>query len=262
MGLLLQSKEIQRLSVRLAESSSDLDAVQRLRWQVFRGETAGSPGTACLTELDADSYDALCDHLLVVDEGLEAGQKVVGTYRLLRESVARRSLGFYSASEFDLSPLTIGAKRPDGELLELGRSCVLPPYRTSRTISLLWRGIASYIEQHHIGLMFGCASFTGVDPEHHAPALSWLHDHYLADTHQRPRALYRSDESWRLLPHAYDAQKAKQSLPPLIKGYLRCGAKVGEGIFIDRDFNTVDVCIVMPVDKITGRYAARFSGAA
>lgn len=248
-----------RLTVRLARDRADLDAVQRLRWHVFREEMGAARGEILLQALDADSHDEVCDHLVVVDEGAGDGEQIVGTYRLLRESVARRGPGFYSAGEFDISVLTVGEGRPDGELLELGRSCVLAPYRTSATIALLWRGIAHYIERHRIGLLFGCASFPGTCPDRHGAALSWLMDHHLAEAHHRPRALASAPATWRLPPQAYDGNAARHLLPPLVKGYVRCGAKVGDGIYVDHDFNTVDVAIVMPVAAISARYAARFS---
>lgn len=251
------------LSVRLAESAADLVAVQGLRWKIFHEEFGAGGEQALAANLDADAYDPLCDHLLVIDREPGGAERVVGTYRLLRETVARRSFGFYSATEFDLGPLLAGPGRPHGELLELGRSCVLPAYRTSATISLLWRGIADYIMQHDIGLMFGCGSFHGTDPEEHAAALSYLHHNHLADHLVRPGVLADKGVSLeRLLPDAYDPRKAMLALPPLIKGYLRIGAKVGDGAFIDREFNSIDVCVVMPVDLITGRYAARFNLAA
>jgi len=261
-------KEQRRLTVRLAHDASDLLAVQKLRWQVFF-EEMGAQAETLLRDLDADPYDALCDHLLVIDEDqpgtvLAQGQ-VVGTYRLLRESVARAADGFYSAGEFDLAPLIGGDNRVAGELLELGRSCVLPAWRTSATISLLWRGIADYIARHQIGLMFGCASFAGIDPDAHAEALSFLAHNFLAAPEQRPsvRPNARSAAALeRLARGTYDERRAMLCLPPLIKGYLRCGARFGDGAYIDHAFNTVDVCVVLPVEQISQRYATRFSAAA
>lgn len=268
--------QLRRLSVRLARDDGDLLAVQKLRWQVFAAEMGANipisgpsaNGDSCV---DSDPYDALCDHLLVVDEdgGAEDGGAeneggpplVVGTYRLLRESVARKASGFYSEGEFDLSRLA-GATG-GGELLELGRSCVLPAYRTSATISLLWRGIADYLALHDIGLMFGCASFPGIDPDAHAAALSYLHHVCLAPDYQRPAVLPGKGIALERLPRgSYDERRALVQLPPLIKGYLRAGARFGDGAFVDREFNTIDVCVVMPVDLISERYAARFSVAA
>ncbi len=253
------------LSVRLARSEHDLIAVQRLRAQVFieeMGAACPASDTGLTEQLDSDLYDPLCDHMMVLDED-GFGGTVVGTYRLLRESIASASLGFYSAGEFDLSPLTGGPGRPAGELLELGRSCVLAPYRTSATIQLLWRGIADYISQYRIGAMFGCASFPGIDPARYAAALSWLAHNHLADPDQCPRVVAGAGIALEQLPRgSYDERRAMLQLPPLVKGYLRAGARFGDGAYVDRDFNTIDVCVVLPVERISGRYASRFSVAA
>ena len=261
-----------RLTVRLARDGDDLHAVQHLRWRVFF-EEMGAPENMNADPLNAalrcdrDAYDALCDHLLVIDEALlDAGaapaDAVVGTYRLLREKVARAHSGFYSGGEYDLSALM--ARDNEGkELLELGRSCVLPQYRTSATISMLWRGIADYIKANRIGLMFGCASFPGTDPDVYAPALSYLYHHHLAAPDQCPRVLPGKGVSMeRLERGTYDERRAMFQLPPLVKGYMRVGARFGDGAFIDHAFNTVDVFVVMPVDLIADRYASRFSAAA
>jgi len=252
-----------RLSMRLAQDHEDLVAVQKLRWKVFLAERHAAADLGPRENLDSDIYDALCDHLLVIDEDAAPEERVVGTYRLLRESVARRGFGFYSSSEFDLGVLTRESGGDRGDLLELGRSCVLPPYRTSSTISLLWRGIAEYIARHNISLMFGCASFPGTDPDAHAAALSYLYHQHLAPVESRPIVLAEKGVSLERLPSgSYDERQALLSLPPLIKGYLRTGAKFGDGAYIDHDFGTVDVFVVMPVERISSRYAARFSVAA
>jgi putative hemolysin len=149
------------------------------------------------------------------------------------------------------------------EYLELGRSCVAPAYRDAGTIQLLWRGIAGYLESHRISLMFGCASFPGTDPDEHAEALSYLFHNHLAPSDIRARALeHRHIEMARLPIGGYDARQAMRRLPPLIKGYLRVGAMVGDGAVIDEPFNTVDVFIVMPVAAISARYLGRFGAAA
>ncbi len=252
-----------KLTVRLAESAEDLLAAQHLRWRVFHLEMGASGESILPSQRDCDPYDQLCDHLLVVDQSVAGMHEVVGTYRLLRESVARANTGFYSAGEFDISLLERGPDRPVGELLELGRSCVLPQFRTSATIQLLWRGIADYIARHKIGLMFGCASFNGTDPEAHAEALSLLYHRHLAPETLRP--MVRRDQGLPLerLPFgSYDERRALLALPPLVKGYLRAGASFGDGIYIDHEFNTVDVSVVLPVERISGRYAARFAVAA
>ena len=139
-----------RLSIRLARCEADLLAVQRLRWRVFFEEMGAAAVTGAADHIDRDAYDDLCDHLLVIDEDAEGEDAVVGTYRLLRESIAMAHGGFYSAGEFDIGSLLSGPGRPRGEILELGRSCVLAQYRTSATISLLWRGISEYISCHRV----------------------------------------------------------------------------------------------------------------
>jgi L-ornithine Nalpha-acyltransferase len=240
------------LTVRLAQGEADVAAAQRLRFEIF---CAGLGATAAVSDArDIDPYDALCDHLLVEDDG-----RVVGTYRLLRKSIAAAHSGFYSAGEYRLDQLSsLG-----GEWLELGRSCVAPAYRDAGTIQLLWRGIAAYLQTHDIRLMFGCASFHGVDPADHAVPLSYLYHNHLAPSQLRARALDTRHVAMDLLPiGGYDQRSALRMLPPLIKGYLRVGAMVGDGAVIDHDFNTVDVFMIMPVEQISARYLQRFGAAA
>jgi putative hemolysin len=243
---------VRSLTVRLADSSADLAAAQRLRWEIFCGDLGA--GSSSSDQLDVDSYDSVCDHLLVEDDG-----RVVGTYRLLRKSVAEANSGFYSAGEYSIDRLN----RYDGESLELGRSCVAPAYRDAGTIQLLWRGIACYLQAHNIDLMFGCASFHGIEPSDHAAPLSYLFHNHLAPPAIRPRALANRYVDMNMLPvGSYDLRQALRLLPPLIKGYLRVGAMIGDGAVVDHDFNTVDVFMIMPVEQIAVRYLHRFSDAA
>ena len=247
------------LTVRLAEDARDVMAAQRLRHRIFCDAMGASPG-ADQDGLDVDRYDALCDHLLVEDLAAP-DSPVVGTYRLLRQGVAERHFGFYSADEFDLDPILAHARRERMELLELGRSCVDPAYRDAGTIQMLWRGIAFYLRQHRIGYMFGCASFPGNNPDEHAIGLSLLaHDH-LAPADLRARAIGGVPMA-RLPIGGYDARLAQRHLPPLIKAYLRVGAQVGDGAFVDHAFNSIDVFMLMPVARIAARYADRFEAAA
>ncbi|WP_426168161.1 GNAT family N-acetyltransferase [Sandarakinorhabdus sp. DWP1-3-1] len=251
-----------QLDVRLAVSDEEIAAAQALRYQIFYDEMGATPTAAMARQRrDIDDYDAVCDHLLVVDHGPDGRPHVVGTYRLLRQDVAERHRGFYSGAEYDLSRL-IAHSSENGQLLELGRSCVAPAWRNNATITLLWRGIAAYLQAHRIGHMFGCASLHGADPLLHSAELSYLYHHHLAPPELRARAHDSNHVPMDRLPAAMiDPRLAARALPPLIKGYLRVGAMVGDGGFVDRQFNTVDVFVVMPVDRITSRYAARFGGA-
>jgi putative hemolysin len=249
-----------QLRVRLADSADDIASAQRLRFEVFHNEM-GARLPLALDQRDIDPFDALADHLLVED--LVSGTpRIVGTYRLLRQCVAERVGGFYSSGEYDLAPLIQHAAALGSNLLELGRSCVAPGYRDSGTIQLLWRGIASYMTDHRIGHLFGCASFPGTQVCDHVEALAYLCHHHLAPPQFRVRA--RDGDRVEMNCKAigsYDVPLAMRALPPLIKAYLRVGAVVGDGAWIDREFNTIDVCVIMPVDAITARYSERFAAA-
>ena len=166
------------IEIRLAESPEEVDAAQALRYRIFYEEMHARPDAATLASgRDIDRYDDVCDHLLVVDHALGTGpERIVGTYRLIRKPAADLCGGFYTAGEYDIGPLLA----LEGNLLELGRSCVDIRYRTRPTMQLLWRGIASYVFKHSIVLMFGCASLHGIDPKVHAHALSYLHHNHLA----------------------------------------------------------------------------------
>ena len=251
-----------QLDVRLATSSEEIAAAQALRYQIFYEEMGALPThEMAAAQRDIDDYDAVCDHLLVIDHGFDGRPHVVGTYRLLRQVVAQLHRGFYSAGEYDLSPL-IATSRSSGQLLELGRSCVAPAYRNHATITLLWRGIASYLQTHSIGYLFGCASLHGANADAHAVELSYLYHNHLAPPELRAGTLPQHYVAMdRLSPEKFDARAASKALPPLIKGYLRVGAMIGDGAFIDRQFDTTDVFVVMPVERITKRYAGRFIGA-
>jgi putative hemolysin len=150
------------IEVRLAASEADVRAAQALRYQVFFEELGARANERHHAALDFDDYDALCDHLLAIHHEPGGSSSVVGTYRLLRQTVAEANRGFYSSGEYDLDSLLRhcpAASSGAGQLLELGRSCVAREHRNAATIGLLWRGIASYLEQHKIRFMFGCASF-------------------------------------------------------------------------------------------------------
>jgi putative hemolysin len=256
------------LEVRLAQSRHDVRRSQRLRYEVFYEEMSAEPSaTAAMRRLDQDRYDAFCDHLLVVDRAAAGerasvwtgsrGPKVVGTYRVLREENTRQELGFYTQSEYDIAPLV--ASRPDYSFMELGRSCVLKPYRNKRTVELLWHGLWTYVREHGVDVMIGCASFEGTDPDAHALALSFLHHHRLAPPEWRCRAHSHLHVPMDRLPAAsVDPRKALKLVPPLIKGYIRLGAFVGDGAVIDRQFGTTDVLIILPVEKIDPRYFDHF----
>ncbi|HVG52125.1 MAG TPA: GNAT family N-acyltransferase [Xanthobacteraceae bacterium] len=249
------------LEVRLARTAAEVRRAQRLRYRVFYKEmSANAAATAKLAQRDVDTFDGYCDHLLVLDHSTRTRTgkpAIVGTYRLLRQDIAEAHGGFYSAGEFDIGGLM---QRHSGvRFVELGRSCVLAPYRNKRTVELLWHGIWTYVLQHNLGAMLGCASLEGTDPDKLALQLSFLHHYARAPEAWRSRALpHRYVEMNRLRRSAIDPKEALHLLPPLIKGYLRIGATFGDGAVIDRQFGTTDVFVVLPVATINARYLAHF----
>ncbi len=241
------------LGVRLAVSSDELDAVQALRYRVFYDELGAVPDALTLaSRRDRDAFDAIADHLLVVDHDLGDGvASVVGTYRLIRQEAAERFGGFYSEGEYDISALRNFA----GRKLELGRSCTASAYRNRAVMQLLWRGIAAYVFHYGIDIMFGCASLNGTDPDALAAELTYLATYHRAPEAIRPRALpSRYVEMCRVPPPSIDPKQAMLRLPPLIKGYLRLGGFVGDGAVIDHQFNTTDIAIVVQTDLVTDKY--------
>ena len=278
------------LDVRLAQSAAEVRLAQRLRYHVFYEEmTAVAGADALKARRDRDGFDPICDHLLVIDKDKQGDRDkpgdygapgglnstrfgtetmprqplfrrkppIVGTYRLLRQDVAELNGGFYSAGEYDIAPLI--DRHPDLRFLELGRSCVLEPYRNKRTVELLWHGIWSYVLMHGIDVMFGCASLEGTDSDRLAPALSFLHHKASAPGPWRVDAVGgRHIEMNRMPANAIDERKVLRELPPLIKGYLRLGGFVADGAVIDRQFGTTDVLIVLPVANINRRYVNHY----
>lgn len=251
------------LEVRIADSPALIDAAQKLRYEIFYDEMSAKPTDEMVArKRDFDQFDPFCDHLLVMDSRRGIGpESVVGTYRLLRRAVAAEGPGFYSAGEYDIGPLLAFP----GEILEVGRSCVAAGYRTGTTMQLLWQGIAAYVIEFDITMMFGCASFPGTDPQALAVPLSYLYHFHLAPEHVRPRALPDRYVNMNLIPREKIDPKrglgklpplasGMGSLPPLIKGYLRLGGFVGDGAVIDYQFNTTDVCVMVETRRVTEKY--------
>ncbi len=251
------------LEVRLAETDAEVEAAQKLRYHVFYEEMSAIPSPAMREAgRDFDRFDEVCDHMLVVDRShadAEGQPAVVGTYRMMREAYLAKSGGFYTAGEYDIAPM-LAAWPKDTRYLELGRSCVLKTYRSKAvTMQLLLRGIMAYVARFSIDLMFGCASFPGTDPDALAMALSYLHHfhHIGADVRVRARpGLYV--EMNRMPKEAVDRKEALRALPPLVKGYLHAGCRIGEGAVIDCQFATTDVFIYLPLKDMSASYKRRF----
>lgn len=239
--------------IRLARDEAEVRAAQALRYRVFYEERGAQPSPEMLeARRDFDEFDDLCDHLLVIDKTRGDGAEgVVGTYRLMRREHAAKAGRFYTADEYDITPMLAFP----GEILELGRSCVDAAYRNKSTMQLLWRGIAAYVFHHGIDLMFGCASLHGTDPQKLALPLSYLYHNHMAPPELRPRALSARYTSMDLMPaDQIHLARGLASVPPLVKGYLRLGGFVGDGAVIDYQFNTTDVCVIVKTDLVAEKY--------
>lgn len=238
----VSNKKDRSLRLYLARHQDEIEAAQRLRFDVFSAEygaqLSGGAG------LDQDEYDPFCEHLIVEDEH---SQEVVGTYRLfLPEKVA--SVGrYYAETEFDLSRLlSLNAR-----IMELGRSCVHPAYRQGAVITLLWSGLAEAMAMWQIDYLMGCASVHSTD----GPALGALYQNlqpYLTVQEQRVFPL-RPVPGFEL-----GANVEPAVIPSLLKGYLRAGVRVGGEPFWDPQFHCSDFFVWCEASLMTPRYQQRF----
>lgn len=252
--------EQDQLTIRLAEIDVDKRAAERLRYEVFVEELGGDgPLVDHRNRLERDRFDPFCDHLILADGARDPASlsHVVGVYRLLSGAGAEKAGGFYSEGEYDLSRLKASGR----SLLELGRSCVHPDHRDGLALMRLWRGLGAYAVRAGADILFGVASFHGTNVDVLSMPLSHLHYSHLAPEDLRVRARAEAFQRMDLLrADEVDRVAAMRAVPPLIKSYLKLGGFVGEGAFIDRDFNTTDVCLVLDTDRLSTRDRARFSG--
>lgn len=243
--------------LKLAETEVELRQAQSLRYEVFVAELGGNGAMVDhVRRLERDRYDPFYDHLLLLDARRAEGDQVVGVYRLLLGDRAARLERFYSEDEYDLTVLKHGGRR----LLELGRSCVHADYRGGTAIYELWNGLADYVADRGVEIMFGVASFHGTDIAVLKEPLSLLHHRHLAPVDLRVRARPEHFQRMDLIPEAdIDRRAATIATPALIKAYLRLGGFVGEGAFVDHAFNTTDVCLVMDTERMNPRQKALYT---
>ena len=249
----LKSVKYKNFEVRLAKNFKDIDGAQKLRYRVFYEELKAKPTIKnILYEKDFDELDPFCDHLLVIDHNKSTARKlIVGTYRLIRRPMTQIHGKFYTEGEFDIKNIL----KTKGEILELGRSCVDKNYRDKPIIKLLWKAISAYMEHYKIKVLFGCASFPGINYKKYKEQLSFLYHYHLAPESIRPKALLPNKVQLNYCEKkTLNNYEIFKSLPPLLKGYLRLGAYVSDGAFIDKQFNTIDICIVLKSDSLKQKY--------
>ncbi len=248
----------ENLFLKIAESEAEIQAAQRLRYDVFYREMgAVSVRDMARLERDYDEYDPVCEHLLLIDKNVSGDKNVIGTYRMLRQkTVESANIPFYTETEFDLTRL----RAQNSNIMEISRSCIHPSYRGKHAINLLWRGIAAYVFGYNVDYLIGVPSFHGTDLHHEERNLGYLRTFHTAPEDIRPRTL---EPHYVPLPEIpsdrFDRKHDFMQLPPLIKGYLRVGAVIGDGAFIDRQFNCIDVCMVMPIKGVADRYLRHYT---
>lgn len=240
--------------LRLAQDDRDLRAAQRLRYRVFVQELgATGPMVDHAAALERDAFDPHFDHLLLIDTRRDAAalEDVVGVYRLLPSDRLAQVGRFYSEDEYDLTALKSSGRK----LVELGRSCVHADFRGGTAMLLLWNALAGYVLERGIEILFGAASFHGTDVQALAQPLAYLHHNHLAPPALRVTARPEHAVPMDLIPRdQVDRRAAMAGTPALIKAYLRLGGYVGEGAFIDRAFNTTDVCLVMDTAAMSAKH--------
>lgn len=251
-----------KLEVRWASCEEDVRQAQRLRYRVFAQEMGAhlTPPAGTPPDVDADYFDPFCDHLLVSAGG--AGNAIlVGTYRVLPPWAAKRAGGLYIDTEFDLAPLA----SLRAQAVELGRSCVHPEWRSGGVIMALWTALGEYMLEHGLDTMIGCASVrlgnaddTGEGGQPAEKLWRHLRHTHLVASHWQvsprcPLPIGSLAESCVGNDHVVT--------PPLIKGYLRCGAKLLGPPALDRAFNTADLPMMLRTSELVPRYRQHFLGA-
>ena len=254
-----QEIESANFIVKLAEKKSEVKKAQALRYSVFYKEKKAKPSISKqMLGLDYDKIDKFADHLIVIDKGsIKPKNKVIGTYRLIRGDVSDNVGGFYTSSEFNLSNILDAYKH--SQILELGRSCVHKDYRNGITMNLLWKAIALYVKLYDIKIILGCASFSGTDIMKISNELTYLRENFSLPDDLSVASLDNNEYPvYKKTKTNINNLRTFAKLPPLIKGYLRAGGKVSDSFYVDYNFNTIDLCVIIKTDNIDKKYKKKF----
>lgn len=254
--------KVRDFEVRLTRNKEERRLVRRLRYDVFVTEE-GASATPEQHELqeEFDSFDKYADYMAVFHDG-----KIVGAYRIIDKKAADKMGGFYTETEFNISKI----KKASDNIAEMSRACVAQEYRENALVMrMLWAGLSEYVLRRQIAVLFGVASWTGVKPVESAQAISYLYYNYLSPVRLRARVIPEKFAEgadprmakMNILPRAFvDEEMAKKQMTPLIKGYLRMGATFGQGVFIDKPFNTYDVFVMLQTKNMDAAYQKHFYG--
>ena len=233
-----------RFEVSFARTRDDLEALQRLRFEVFNLELKEGLDESFATGLDADRFDPVCHHLIVTDRSTS---HVIGTYRMQTSEMAERHGGFYSADEFDLAGLPAAVVH---DAVEVGRACVAIPFRNRQVLVLLWRGLAAYLQRNRKRYLFGCCSLTSQDPADGRRVM----DHLVSTNQVRTDLRVEPQPTWRCYDEGYVAPPAPTGrtveVPKLFSLYLRYGGKVCGPPALDRFFKTIDYLVLLDIEDL------------
>ena len=243
--------------VKLADSKNEIKSAQKLRYQVFFSERSKKKiFNIDNFRKDSDKYDNYCDHIVVIHKKSKFSKnKIVGTYRLLKQSVAENKSGFYSSEEYDLTKLLNSNKYFN--MLELSRSCISKDFRNKNVLQLMWKEIYKYIENNKVDAMFGTASFLDTNLYNLSNQLI-----YLNNSHKMPNEIMVNalDKCRAKIDYSRNIKmnlKLVKSLPTLIKGYLKLNAYIGDGAVVDHKFKTTDIFVFLPVNDINYQYVKK-----
>ena len=243
-----------KLEVRLAENQLEIEKALALRFEVFNLEMNEGLEESLATGKDRDEYDLYCDHLIVLDRTKD--DKIVGTYRLLRGSIARANIGFYSENEFNLAALD----NLPGEVAEIGRICVHKDYRDGSVISMLWIGLGNYMNQFNVRYLSGCASLHTTDPQDASEMYACMKaKDMMAEEkyHVEPLESHKL-EGFNANLEIQDVKATYKKMPALLKGYVRAGSRFCSEPAIDREFGTIDFYIIFDKTEVDKRYGRHY----
>jgi len=242
-----------KYQVRFASTGKDLEAVQRLRFEVFNLELGEGLSESFETGLDRDDYDPVCHHLMIRDV---ENDRIAGTYRIQTHEMAEAYGGFYSANEFDLGGLPADVR---ARSIEIGRAVVALEYRNQKVLFLLWRGLAAYMLRNEKRFLFGCCSLTSQDPAEGKRVMDYLEE----NGHCHPQHVVQPQTGWRCYESGYDPGPPEKpvKLPKLFRTYMRYGAKVCGPPAMDRSFKTIDYLVLLDTDELDRMTHALFFGA-
>lgn len=250
--------EKENFLVKFAENQSEIEAAMRLRYNVFMAEQGHLAGQEHSEAIDVDEFDKYCLHLIIVER---SSNEVIGTYRVHPGEVACQGLGFYSEQEFKLPGLAKIAERT----VEVGRSCVKPEFRNGAVVALLWAGMAAVHERTQCHYLLGCVSLTTADPVIGRAVSGFLAskgDVFINELDVSPQPDFALPEVDEAAVQAYLTGDRKgelrQWIPPLLKGYLRLGARFSRDPVLDKEFGTIDFLVLFNFDEIDQKYARHF----